>query len=108
MGTEVEEGELWGAERGARQAGVAYCLEVLVIVLQFDPVGGERHGLVLHLERTVIHPDRDRHIREAPLPVEFPILEPQKSMFIEVAGVAGGEQDAVEELRRVPGTCVRA
>jgi hypothetical protein len=48
MGAEVEERELWGAERGARQAGVAYRLEVLVIILQLDRVGREGDGLVLH------------------------------------------------------------
>src|SRR5436305_12303945 len=62
MRAEVEEGQLWGAERGAQQAGGAHRLQVRVIVLQFNPVGRERHGLILHLERTVIHPDRDRRI----------------------------------------------
>ena len=59
------------------------------------------------MPRTLVHPDGDRSFRQAPFPVELPILEPQESMFIEVAGVAGGEQDTVEELHRVHGAGVR-
>ena len=60
------------------------------------------------MPRTLVHPDGDRSFRQAPFPVELPILEPQESMFIEVAGVAGGEQDTVEELCRIHGACGRA
>src|SRR5258706_8909845 len=77
---------------------MAHLREVFVIVLQFDGVLGEGHDLVLHLERPIIHPYRDGGLRQAPLPVELPILETQKSMLVEVAGVAGSKQDTVEEL----------
>jgi hypothetical protein len=64
-------------------------LEALTIVLQFDPVGGERDSLMLHLERTVIDPNRDRRIGKAPLPIELPILEAQKPVLVKVPRVAG-------------------
>ncbi len=79
---------------------------MLVIVLLFDGVLGEGDGLVLYFERPIIHPHRDRSVCQAPLPVELPILETQKAMLVEVARVAGGEQDTVKELRWIHGAFV--
>ena len=104
--TQIKEGELWGTERGAREARMADRLQVLMVVLQLDAVPGKRHGLMLDLERTLIDPNRDRRFCQPPLPVELLVLEPQESMLVEVTGVAGGEQDTVEELRRVHGAGV--
>lgn len=104
--TQIKEGELWGTERGAREARMADRSQMLVIILQLDAVPGKRHGLVLDLERTLIDPHRDRRFRQSPLAVELPILEPQASILVEVTGVAGGEQDTVEELHRVHGAGV--
>ena len=106
-GSQVEQGELWGTERGAREARMADRSQVLVVVLQLDAVPGKRHGLMLDLERTLIDPNRDRRFRQTPLPVELPVLEPQEPVLVEVTGVAGGEQDTVEELHRVHGAGVR-
>ena len=45
--TQIKEGELWGTERGAREARMADRLQVLMVVLQLDAVPGKRHGLML-------------------------------------------------------------
>jgi hypothetical protein len=45
---EVDQGQLRGAKGRLLQAGILDRLQVLVIVLQFDAVGGESHSLVLH------------------------------------------------------------
>src|SRR5207247_5988603 len=72
--------------------------EVLVILLEVHHVLSKRHGLILDLERPIIHPHRDRSFRQSPLPVELPILKAQKPIFVQIARVAGGEQNMVEEL----------
>src|SRR6266536_6259234 len=75
--------------------------EVLVILLEIHRVLSERHGLILYLERSIIHPHRDRSFRQPPLPVELPILKAQEPIVVQIARVAGGEQNTVKELRWV-------
>src|SRR6266487_3566115 len=80
--------------------------EVLVILLEVHHVLSKRHGLILDLERPIIHPHRDRSFRQSPLPVELPILKAQKPIFVQIARVVGDEQNTVEELRWVHRTFV--
>src|SRR5438132_1274179 len=70
---------------------------MLVIVLQFDRVLREGDGLVLDFERSLIDPDRYWLMRQAPLTIELPVLKSEKSVFVEIASVAGRKQDAVED-----------
>lgn len=95
----LEERELCGAKRRLGQTRKRDLREVLVIVLLFDGVLGDGNGLVLHFEQSIIHPHRDWSLRQAPLSIELPVLKAQEPIFIQMARVAGGEQDTVKELR---------
>src|SRR6266496_5724942 len=75
---------------------MADILEMLEILLQLHAVLGKRDRLVFHLEGSLIDPDRYLVMRQAPLAIQLPILEPDESMSIQLARVASREENAVE------------
>src|SRR6266487_429026 len=93
---EIEERELRGTKRRLVRLRIADRLHMFAIILQLDLVLRERDGLLLNPERALIDPDRHLRLRQAPLPIELPVLEAQKSMLIQTPDIPGREQNAAE------------
>ena len=93
----LPEVKLWAAKPGLQAARIGHFRDLLIL-REPNGIQRERRGLVLDFERAFVDSHGDLFSGKPIFPKEFPVLEPDVAVFVEMTRKLGGIQCPREHL----------